>query len=207
MAQSIIRRTIIDMALRRQRPGSGSSKRFLMKRTTNVIWPDLDPILRPIHWAVIGGAATRLYMPERVTHDYDIAVSSSDGPEVQARFGGAGYQYIGEHQAGGTSWRDEDGLKIDVIAWDTDWASAAVAEAQYNRDGQGLPILPLSYLALTKLLANKAQDIADISRMLGCADDAALQEVRTIIARYSPEDNPDLESLIYLGKLEVDNAA
>jgi hypothetical protein len=91
MAQSLIRRTIIDMALRRQRPGSGSTKEFLMRRTVRVIWPNLDPILKPIHWAVIDGAATRLYMPERVTDDFDIAVSVADAAAVRQRMRDAHY--------------------------------------------------------------------------------------------------------------------
>jgi hypothetical protein len=206
MAQSIVRRTIIDMALRRQRPGSGSSKEFLMEKTTHVIWPNLDPILKPIHWAVVGGAATRLYMPERATHDYGIVVNAADAPEVRRRLRGAGYEYRSELTVGGSYWRDKNGLKIDVLEWDETWLPTALAQAQNNRDGQGLPILPLPYLILLKLRASRSIDIGDLTRMLGCADEQALAEVRDVIARYAPEDSPDLESLIYLGKLEVDNA-
>jgi len=209
MAQSIVRRTIIDRALRRQRPGSGSSKRFLMKRTANVIWPDLDPVLNPIHWAVVGGVATRLYMPERVTDDFDVAVNAADGPEVRRRLTDAGYQYMGELGAGvrGSMWEDKDGLDIDVIEGEEEWWPTALAQAQTNRDGQGLPVLPLPYLILVKLKANRGQDIVDASRMLGCADERDLNQVRALIARYSPEDVEDIESLIYMGKLEVDNAS
>jgi hypothetical protein len=38
--------------------------------------------------------------------------------------------------------------------------------------------------------------------MLGWASEAALAEVREVIARYSPEDSSDLESLIFIGKKE-----
>ncbi len=207
MAQSIVRRTIIDMALRRQRPGSGSSKEFLMERTTHVIWPNLDPILMPIHWAVIGGAATRLYMPERATHDYDIAISPADAPEIRQRLREASYVYVAELKAGGSTWRDQDGLKIDVVEPADEWVVTALAQAQNNRDGQGLPILPLPYLILLKLKAGRSIDMGDLTRMLGCADESALADVRAVIAHYSPEDSPDLESLIHLGKLEVDNAS
>ncbi|MFQ6044446.1 MAG: hypothetical protein ACE5PV_26640, partial [Candidatus Poribacteria bacterium] len=50
---NIIRRTLIDIASRRQRPGTGSERKFLTKRTTQVIWPDLTEILKPIPWAVV----------------------------------------------------------------------------------------------------------------------------------------------------------
>ncbi len=208
MAQSIIRRTIIDRAMRRQRPGSGSSKRFLMTRTAKVIWPDFGPILQPIHWAVIGGVATRMYMPERVTDDFDVAISSADAAEVRRRLKAAGYKYEGELGAGvrGSMWVDKDDLDIDVVEGQEEWWPAALAQAQSNRDGQGLPVLPLPYLVLIKLKANRGQDIVDASRMMGGADEQMLNQVRDIIARYSPEDVEDIESLIYMGKLEVDNA-
>jgi hypothetical protein len=41
--------------------------------------------------------------------------------------------------------------------------------------------------------------------MLGWASEEALATVREIIARYSPEDSDDLESLIYLGKMETES--
>jgi hypothetical protein len=37
-------------------------------------WPDLRPFLRGIDWVLIGGVATRAYMPERATRDMDILV-------------------------------------------------------------------------------------------------------------------------------------
>ena len=67
-----IRRALIDVALRRQRPGTGSERKFLTKRTTSVIWPNLTAILKPTPWAVVGAVATRLYMPERMTQDSEI---------------------------------------------------------------------------------------------------------------------------------------
>ena len=40
--------------------------------------------------------------------------------------------------------------------------------------------------------------------MLGWASDADLDEVRTAVAKYAPEDSDDLESLIFIGKREQD---
>ncbi len=67
-----VRRFMIEMALKRGKPGTGSSHEF-MKTAMNP-WPDLRPILKGIQWAIVGGVATRAYMPERTTKDMDIAV-------------------------------------------------------------------------------------------------------------------------------------
>jgi hypothetical protein len=66
-----------------------------------------------------------------------------------------------------------------------------------------LPVLGLPYLVLIKLTAMRSQDWADVSRMLGLATEADLEEVRDVVRRYSPEDVEDLEALIMLGQREV----
>ena len=81
--------------------------------------------------------------------------------------------------------------------------SAALLEAQANRDGQRLPVLPLRYLVLMKFQAGRTQDIADISRMLGLASSSDLDAVRGLFRKHAPGDLDDLESLIALGKLEM----
>lgn len=54
-----------------------------------------------------------------------------------------------------------------------------------------------------KLAASRAPDVADLSRMLGAADEATLQRVRDVVQQYRREDLADLESLIALGRLEL----
>lgn len=66
-----------------------------------------------------------------------------------------------------------------------------------------LPVLGLPYLVLMKLTAMRSQDWADVSRMLGLATEADLEEVRDVVRRYSPEDVEYLEALIMLGRREV----
>ncbi len=58
-----------------------------------------------------------------------------------------------------------------------------------------------------KLTAQRVQDWADVSRMLGWASAAELEAVRAVIARYSPDDAEDLEALIYLGRQEQEMPA
>jgi len=194
---------MIDMALRRQRPGTGSGLDFLMQRTITVRWPDLTLILAPIHWAVVGAAATRLYMPERMTKDFDIAIAAQEADLVRRQLAVAGYVRTGERSLGGSRWQSPDGLQIDVIEGHDPWWPQALAEAQANRDEQGLPILPFAYLILMKFNASRTIDLGDIARMLGLASEASHAQVRTLFHLYAPADLDDLESLILLGKLET----
>ncbi|MBI2886563.1 MAG: hypothetical protein HYY02_05090, partial [Chloroflexi bacterium] len=147
-AREEVRKTIIRQAQKRQRPGAGSSVEFLTKRTALIRWPDLTQVLAPIPWAVVGAAATRLYMPERATLDLDVAVRSEDGPEVRRRLEAAGLQYQGELSIGGSTWHTPGGVSVDVLEPSDPWFPQALAEAQDNRDLQGLPVLPLAYLVL-----------------------------------------------------------
>ncbi|MDP9237813.1 MAG: hypothetical protein M3P30_10560 [Chloroflexota bacterium] len=166
-------------------------------------WPDLREALRGIPWAVAGAVATRMYMPERATQDLDIVVLSRDAAAVRERLRTAGYALNGELTIGGSTWTASDGTSIDVIESNQSWLEDALAQAQSNRDPQHLPVLPLSYLVLMKLQASRAQDVADVTRMLGGADDAALGDVRAAVGRYAADLADDLESLIALGQLEL----
>ncbi len=54
-----------------------------------------------------------------------------------------------------------------------------------------------------KLEASRSQDLTDVTRMLGWADENTLDSVRRVIKTYMPNVMEDLESLIVLGKLEM----
>lgn len=202
-ARERIRKSIIRQAQKRQRPGSGSSRAFLEGRTAAVRWPDLTQVLAPISWAVVGAAATRLYMPERATADLDVAVAGDYATKVRRRLEAAGFRYQGELSIGGSTWRTPDGVAIDVLELRDSWATQALEQAHDNRDVQGLPVMPLPYLVLMKFQAGRVQDIADVVRILGQARDDQLNAVRTLFAEFLPGDREDLESLICLGKLEL----
>jgi len=166
-------------------------------------FPDLSKAIGDTLWAVIGAAATRAYMPERLTGDLDIAVAASDAPEVSRRLRAAGCEQLGPPAIGGSAWRTPEGFPVEVIELDDPWARDALREAQTQGDAQGLPVMPLRYLVLLKLRSSRAQDVADISRMLGQADEPALDAVRRVIAEQMPDAIEDVESLIALGKLEL----
>lgn len=166
-------------------------------------WPNLSQLLAPLPWAVVGAVATRLYMPERTTGDMDIVVLARHAQEVRRRLGEAGFSYRGELSIGGSSWTSPDGVAVDVIEGEEPWWPQALSEAATNRDAQGLPVLPLPYLVLMKLRSGRVQDIADVTRMLGQAPEEALDSVRSILNEHAPDLIEDLESLIELGRLEL----
>lgn len=171
-----------------------------------MMWPDLTSILSPIQWAVIGAVATRLYMPERMTQDLDIVIRPVDGSQVRQKLTEAGFIYQGELSIGGSSWLTPNEELIDILEGNDIWWADAIADAQANRDAQGLPITPLPYLVLIKLRAGRVQDIADVTRMLGQAGEATLDAVRMLFDQHAPEDMQDLESLIDLGRLELQSS-
>ena len=71
-----VRKPFIALALRRARSGSGSAPGFLDQRTWSLPVSDLRSIVQRTRFVVVGGVATRLYMPERMTRDVDFWCSS-----------------------------------------------------------------------------------------------------------------------------------
>jgi hypothetical protein len=199
-----IRRTLIRLAEKQQRPGSGSNAEFLRRRTAMAVWPDLTPVLGDIRWAAIGAVATRHYMPERATQDLDVAIAVAYAREARRRLRDSGFRHSAELSVQGASWVSPDGPGIDVLELEDPWSSEALHQAQANRDLQGLPVLPLPYLVLLKYQAGRLQDTADIGRMLGQSSEVDLAAVRTLFAREAPEDLEDIEILSRLGKLEME---
>ena len=194
------RKQYIALVQKRVRPGSGSSLAWMQSRTWAYPVADLNRIIRETAFVVVGGVATRLYMPERMTLDIGILVFSQDAPGLYRELNQASGKKIGLLTIGGSSWQLADGTVLDVIESSEAWVTQAVQNP--NLDPTGLPIIALPYLVLMKLQASRAQDIADLSRMLGGADEELLGQVRTVVKTYMDDAAEDLESLIMLGKLE-----
>jgi hypothetical protein len=198
-----IRRIMIGMVKRKGKPGTGSSHEFMRRRTAMNPWPDLRPILKGIAWAIVGGVATRAYMPERMTKDLYILVYQSDGEAVIKLLEKSGYRIVSRLAVPGYLMLSPDGTELDVIFGNYPWLKKALADP--GQDPAGYPVVKLPYLTLMKMGAQRAQDWADVSRMLGWASDAALDEVRAVVKQYTPEDLEDLESLIFIGRKEQAN--
>jgi hypothetical protein len=164
-------------------------------------WPDLRPILQGIPWVIVGGVATRAYMPERATKDLDILVRQQDSEEVWKRLETAGYRYVSNLAMPGFLARSPDDVDLDVIFGNYPWLDEALAHPR--QDMAGYPVLDLPYLVMMKLISVRVQDMADVSRMLGLASEEELARVREIVAHYAPAEADDLESLIYLGQMEM----
>jgi hypothetical protein len=183
------------------KPGTGSSYEFLHRRTAMQPWPDLRPILSGLPWAVVGAVATRAYMPERATQDLDILAHQRNQKEVIKRLEAAGYRRGAPLTISGFTFYAPDGVEVDVIFGNQRWLDEALA--QLHQDPAGYPILALPHLVLLKLEASRTQDLGDIARMLGLASAEEIARVRSMINRYTPDAAEDIESLIYLGQLEM----
>ena len=165
-------------------------------------WPDLGPILRGIPWAVVGGVATRAYMPERATKDLNILGRAVDGDVARQLLEAAGYRFLSSLAMPGFVMQSREGAEIDVILGEYPWLDEALANPR--KDPAGYPVLALPYLVLMKLIVSRVQDVADLTRMLGLASEEELARVRAAVAHYAPHESEDLESLIYLGQVEMD---
>jgi hypothetical protein len=194
------RQKFIAISLRRVKPGSGSTKEFLQTRTWRRKMADLRDLI-DVPYAIVGGVATRLYMPERMTDDLDILIHSSQVERAYSQLAQQQVRRIGELSIGRTSWELPDLTVLDIITSDKPWVEIALQHPRVGPDLQ--PVIDLPYLVLMKLDASRTNDLSDISRMLGLASDRELDEVRRAIKMYDPNSLEDLESLILLGKLEM----
>ncbi|WP_228052078.1 MULTISPECIES: nucleotidyltransferase [unclassified Tychonema] len=195
------RKIYLEIALRRCRPGSGSSLEFLKKRTWNTPVTNIKAIITQTQFVVVGGIATRLYMPERMTDDLDILVLTDDAENLYQELAATGSIKVGELSIGGSSWQLPDGSILDVLESQQPWVTEAIANPNIAPDN--LPIIRLPYLIVMKLQASRGIDMGDLTRMLGGADETALELVRKTVKTYLPDAVEDLESLIVLGKLEM----
>ncbi len=195
------RKHFLALVKKRVKAGSGSSLSFLSQRNWSLPVTNIREIIDPCPFVIIGGVATRLYMPERATLDLDILIKASDTAKVYQKLQQAGSQKIADLSISGTQWLLSDQTFLDVLEGDDDWIEEALSTPNYSPDG--LPVIALPYLVLMKLSASRTQDLADISRMLGLCEEQEIQKVRDIVNCYLPSASEDLESLIYLGKLEL----
>lgn len=194
------RKKFIAMSLRRARVGAGSSMETLDRRTGVMKALDLRHVLTNVPWAVVGGVATRAYMAERATLDLDILVHQRDSGAIRSKLEQAGCKFQQPSLIGRSTWKAPDGRMLDVIERDDAWVEEALRSP--SSDPQGLPVLRLPFLVLMKVQSSRTQDLADVSRMLGGADEDTLAHVLRVVREYLPESVDDVQSLIQLGKLE-----
>jgi hypothetical protein len=195
------RKYFVALVKKRVKPGSGSSVEFLHQLTWLNPVTNLNTIIKQAPFVIVGGVATRLYMPERMTLDLDILVKTEDATLIYQDLKEANSIKIGDLSIPGSQWKLADGTSLDILEGADQWVKKAIANPNYAPDG--LPIIGLPYLILMKLASSRTQDLADVSRMLGIALNNDLDEIRKVIKTYLPTATEDLESLITLGKLEL----
>ncbi len=194
------RKLYINMALRRIQPGTGSSHEFMQRRTALKQWPDLREILKEVDWVIVGGVATRAYMPERFTEDLDILVRQADTDFVLACLQKANFSVEGSLAIPGFMLTSPSGTPIDLLLGNQSWLDEAFSHP--NKDKAGFPVLGFPYLILMKMDASRGRDFGDVTTMLGWANEADLDAVKHVVKKYSPQDSEDLETLIFLGQQE-----
>ncbi|MBC5799237.1 MAG: hypothetical protein GIX03_08345 [Candidatus Eremiobacteraeota bacterium] len=157
---------------------------------------------------IVGGQATRHYMPERTTVDIDVLILPDQFEIASRRLQDAGYVTDGKPLAFpdsrlglmGRRYR-RDPMPIDMITSEQTWVRLATGEA--TKVGGAERPVALPYLILMKLDASRGVDQGDLTRMLGLASDGDLRRVRDIIERFLPGDRDDLEQYIAIGRLEL----
>lgn len=150
-------------------------------------------------------------MAPRTTADLDVAVVVRDLERAEAALTACGYERLGDlnmrldPQLTGSRWRTPAGEYVDLIGIGHRWAAAAIAEAEVA-PWQGLPVMPMPYLVVMKLISSRAVDTADLQRVLGAASHQQWLTVRDLVSRLWPQDLDDVDALRQIGLRERDQA-
>ena len=194
------RRLLLRMSMKNVQKGSGSLLNLLNMQQP-VISPILQQALANLPYLLIGGLAVGYYMPIRFTQDADIVILSDKQETVEEHLIACGYRLIGLLSVGGKSYQSVNGEILDVLISNNDYIKEAMQQPNIQN---GINVMPMPYLVLMKIMASRVQDLADATRMLGFANESDLQKVRDLIARFLPDALEDIESMIWLGKLELE---
>ena len=215
-AGSVQRPAVADRAFRRAfffrrmrgHRGDPAALRELWNYRPSGCWPE-SAVLKDISYAVVGGVATRMYMPARTTAGVDLLVEPENFERAISQLIEHGYERK-KQPLGFTDTRlDLIGQRmissrpVDVLSSTQSWIHDAVASVRW--ENETLPIVDLPYLVALKLDASRSADQGDLSRMLGFASEEDLDRVRAVVRRMLPADADDLEQYILLGRYEAGN--
>ncbi len=186
--------------------GDPAALRELWNYRPSECWAECE-VLKDISYAIVGGVATRMYMPARTTAGVDLLVEPENFERAIAQLVQNGYERK-KQPLGFTDTRlDLIGQRmvssrpVDVLSSTQPWIHDAVASVRW--ENETLPIVDLPYLVALKLDASRSVDQGDLSRMLGFASDEDLDRVRAVVRRMLPADIDDLEQYILLGRYEA----
>lgn len=202
-------RIVTRRAYRRRAPGSGSALWELLdardpSRSGELI--RLAAAFGGVECALIGAVACNQYMPARQTADVDVVIRERDAGAATRALLRAGWAVAEVLQMRapfrGQAWRAPDIGSVDVVVIPGPLGDALVDTAQRNC-ADGVPTATLPYLVVLKQFAGRAQDAADISRMLGHQDTATTEALVQVASRFlHGDDIDDIRQLIELGRRE-----
>jgi len=170
---------------------------------------NLTQLFTGISYVVIGGVATRLYMPERFTKDIDVLVGAQSYDAARERLQEATWQAASELRFPDSSlglrgylWTLND-ASLDLLTSDKQWAEEACSTPAVDQSANRIISLP--YLVLMKLDSGRPQDTADVSRMVALAAVGTLDMVRDVLRRYARDSETleDFDSLLEIGRWEL----
>jgi hypothetical protein len=137
---------------------------------------------------LIGGVALSVLGIERYTKDIDLAVTLADSGRVEAALAGKDPRPL---RIGGISFATSTGVRVDLIDRRIDYQALfeeSIREARRRGprvlvEGRELPVVPLTYLVALKLAAARAQDEADLAKILARTD-LEYGEAREIVKKH-----------------------
>ena len=194
------RHLLLRMSMKHARKGSGSIL-HLLNMEQPVLSPILQQTLANLPYLLIDGLAVGYYMPIRFTQDADIVILSTQQDAVENHLFSCGYCFMGLLSVGGKSYQSPNGEILDVLVSNNIYITEAMKQPNIVN---GIRVMPMPHLVLMKIMASRVQDLADATRMLGFANENDLQTTRQLVARFLPDAIEDLESMIWLGKLEME---
>jgi hypothetical protein len=190
------------------RDGTRVASLMLLNRLGCAVVKSLDGL----PYCIVGGQATRYYMPERTTIDTDYIIAPESFDLAMIRLEADGFVTDGrdllfpDSRLGLRGQRfARESIVIDLITSTQDWLREATADPPRPVGAQE-PVVALPFLVLMKLDASRSVDQGDLTRMLGLADDKTLTSTRDVVSRYLPSDLDDLNQYIEIGKLEMGDA-
>ncbi|MBT9588561.1 hypothetical protein IV102_34810 [bacterium] len=202
------RRLFLHRGLRKRPLGSGSNLERLMDLPRDPLQVNPGELFGDIAVVVVGGVAIRVYSPERATKEIDLLVDHKRFADASRRLLDSGYirdETLFSPNASlglyGEAWFKE-GKLIDLLSTPQLWGQKALVKPVV--DSTGLPMVRLPYLVLMKFDSARAQDQADLSRMLGRLSEEECETLIKEVARYSTDPcfAEDVRQYCQLGRWE-----
>jgi hypothetical protein len=149
---------------------------------------------------VIGGLALAVRAEPRQTRDIDVAIAVADDREAEAavrQLVGRGFRFVEDGILMQTAVQRLATVRLEEIAGGGDdavpvdlfFASSCVeaelvaaAERLEVLPGLSLPVATTGFLIALKVLAGRAQDLADVDSLLRAASSAAVEEARRVVS-------------------------